>query len=61
MNTYITYYDSRNHYIVPTSQSEVTIMQSHGDQPRQDDESGQVEHTEGLLYVCEILLLCMVH
>ena len=36
-------------------------MQSHGDQPRQDDKSGQVEHIKGLLYVCEILLLCMVH
>ena len=40
-------YHNCNHYIVPTSQSEVTVMQSHDNQPRQDDESSQVEHTNG--------------
>ena len=36
------------HYTVPTSQSEVTVMQSDDNQSRQDDESSQVEHTKGL-------------
>ena len=36
-----------NHYTVPTSQSEVTVMQSDDNQPRQDDESSLVEHTNG--------------
>ena len=46
-----------NHYTVPTSQSEVTVTQSDDNQPRQDDESSQVEHTNGLYtYVCGILL-----
>ena len=35
------------YYIVPTSQSEVTVMQSYDNQPRQDDESDQVTNTEG--------------
>ena len=42
------------HYTVPTSQSEVTVAQSDDNQPRQDDESSQMEHTNGL-YVCGIL------
>ena len=46
-----------NHYTVPTSQSEVTVMQSDDNQPRQDDESSEEEHTNGL-YVCGIL--CVV-
>ena len=41
-------YHSCNHYTVPTSQSEVTAMQSHGNQPRQDDESSQVKENNGL-------------
>ena len=36
------------HYTVPTSQSEVTVMQSDDNQSRQDNESSQVEHTDGL-------------
>ena len=35
-------------YTVPTSQSEITVMQSDDNQSRQDDESSQVEHTNGL-------------
>ena len=52
-----------NHYTVPTSQSEVTVMQSDDNQPRQDDERSQVEHTNGLyISACvEYLLLCMIH
>ena len=52
-----------NHYIVPTSQSEVTVVQSDGNQPREDDESSQVECTNSL-YICtcvEYLLLYMIH
>ena len=41
-------YHNCNHYTVPTShQSEVTVMQSDGNQPRQDDKSSQVEHANG--------------
>ena len=48
-----------NHYAVPTSQSEVTVMQSDDNQPRQDDESSQVEHTNGLyINTCVEYLLC---
>ena len=39
---------------VPTSQSEVTVMQSDDNQPRQDDESSQVERANGL-YLCIII------
>ena len=39
---------------VPTSQSEVTVIQSDDNQPRQDDESSPVENTKGL-YMCGIL------
>ena len=46
-----------NHYIVPTSQSEVTVMQSDDNQPRQDDASSQRKHANGL-YECGIL--CVV-
>ena len=35
------------YYTVPTSQSEVTVMQSDDDQPRRDDECDQVTNTEG--------------
>ena len=41
------------HSTVPTSQSEVTVMRSDDNQPRQDDESSQVEHTNGV-YMCDI-------
>ena len=34
--------------VVPTSQSEVTVVQSDDNQPRQHDKSSQVEHTNGL-------------
>ena len=34
--------------IVPTSQSEVAVMQSHDNQPRQDDERSQVEVNNGI-------------
>ena len=50
-------YHNCNHCTVPTSQSEITVMQSDDNQPRQDDESSQVEHTNGS-YVCGIL--CVV-
>ena len=40
--------------VVPTSQSEVTVMQSDDNQPRQDDESSQVECANGL-YLCVII------
>ena len=40
--------------VVPTSQSEVTVMQSDDNQPKQDDESSQVEHTNGL-YMYRVL------
>ena len=36
-----------------TSQSEVTVIQD-DNQPRQDDETSQVEHTNGL-YMCGVL------
>ena len=38
-------------------------MQSDDNQPRQDDESDQVEHTNGLyIDICmEFLLLCVVY
>ena len=36
------------HYIVQTSQSEVTVMQSDDNQSRKDDENCQVECTNGL-------------
>ena len=39
---------------VPTSQSEVTVMQSDNNQPRLDDESSQVERANGL-YLCVII------
>ena len=38
--------------VVPTSQSEVTVIQSDDNQPRQHDESSQVEHRNGFLHVC---------
>ena len=43
-------YHNCNNYTVPTSQSEVTVIQSDDNQPRQghDDESSPVEHTNGL-------------
>ena len=34
--------------VVLKSQSKVTVMQSDDNQPRQDDENSQVEHTNGL-------------
>ena len=49
-------YHNCNHYTVPTSQAEVTVMQSHDNQPRQDDKSSQVEHTNGL-YMCGIFVV----
>ena len=33
---------------VPTSQSKVAVMQSHDNQPRQDDERSQVEINNGM-------------
>ena len=55
------FYDNCNHYTVPTtSQSEVTAMQSDDNQPRQDGESSQVEHTNGVcisIYVCGIFII----
>ena len=47
-------YNNCNHCTVPTSQSEVTVIQSDDNQPRQDDESSPVENTKGL-YMCGIL------
>ena len=41
-------YDNCIHYTVPTSQSEVTVIQSDDNQSRKDDESSQVKHTNGL-------------
>ena len=39
-------YHNCNHYTAPTSQSEVTVMQSEYNQPRQDDESDQETNNE---------------
>ena len=39
-------YHNCNHYTVPTSQSEITVMQSEDNQPRQDDESDQETNNE---------------
>ena len=50
-------YHNCNHYAVPTSQSEITVMQSDDNQPRQDDKTSQVTNNEGL-YMCGIL--CVV-
>ena len=53
-------YHNCNHYTVPSSQSVVTVMQLDDNQPRQDDESSQVEHTNGLYissYTCGILVI----
>ena len=43
------HYCNNYNYIatVLTSQSEVLVMQSDSNQARQDDESSQVEHTNG--------------
>ena len=49
-----------NHYTVPTSQSEVTVKQSHDNQPRQDDEGHQVEHTNGL-HLCGLFIIVYVY
>ena len=39
--------------IVPTRQSEVTVMQSHDNQPSQDDERSQVDDNNGMyIYKC---------
>ena len=46
------------HYKVPTGQSEVTVTQSDDSQSRQDDESSQVEHTNGL-YLCKVVKVFM--
>ena len=58
-------YHNCNHYTVPTSPSEVTVMQSDDNQPRQDDESSQVEHTNGLyISTCVLVVyycICMGH
>ena len=43
-------YHNYNHYTVPTSQSEVTVMQLDNN-PSTQDESCQVEHTNGMLKV----------
>ena len=40
--------DNCIHYTVPTSQSEITVMQSDDYQFRQGDESSQVKHNIGL-------------
>ena len=49
-----------NHYTVPTSQSEVTVTQSHDNQPRQVDKGGQVEHTNGL-HLCGFFIIVYVY
>ena len=62
-------YHNCNHYTVPTSQSEGTVMQSDDNQPRQDhdDESSPVEHTNGLyisIATCmcnSIIVFCIGH
>ena len=51
---YYLYHNFQSLAAVPTSQSEVTVMQSYDNRPRQDDESSQVEHTNGL-YLCVII------
>ena len=48
VNNIIITYVNCIHYTVPASQSEVTVMQSDDNQSRQDDESSQVKHTNGL-------------
>ena len=55
-------YHNCNHHTVPTSQSEVTVVQSDDNHPRQDDESDQVTNTEGL-YMCGHCVWCdtLVH
>ena len=47
-------YHNCNHHTVPTSQSDVTVVQSDDNHPRQDDESDRVTNTEGL-YMCRIV------
>ena len=46
------------HYTVLTCQSEVTVLQSDDGQSRQDDESSQAEHTNGL-YLCKVVKVLM--
>ena len=36
---------------VPTTQSEITVIQSDDNQPRQDVESSQLEHIDGLYII----------
>ena len=47
---------------VPTSQSEVTVMRSHDNQPKQDDERSQVEINNGMcVHMCcySCVTLCL--
>ena len=47
---------------VPTSQSEVTVTQSHDNQPRQDDQRSQVDDDNGMCVLCtQVLLDLCVH
>ena len=46
------------HYTVPTSHSEVTVVQSDDNQPRQDYESSQIEHTGLCICTCMEYLFC---
>ena len=50
-----------NYYIVPTSQSEVTVVQSDGNQSRHHDESSQVEHTNGLYISTCVYVIFVVY
>ena len=69
---YTVYIHSHTYYVtVPTSQSEVAVMQSHDYQPRQDDEKSPVEISNGMciciqvqvkfIYACTIKLTAVVH
>ena len=51
-------YNSYIHYTVPTSQSEVTVMQS-DDDPSRQGESCQVKHNNGMQLHAKSTYACM--
>ena len=59
MEDMIMQYHNSYHHTVTKSQSEVAVMQSDNNQPRQHDESGLVEHNNGLCiskHICGIFI-----
>ena len=50
------------HYVASTSQPKVAVKQSDDNQPRQDNESDQMEHTKGLyISICVCLHICVLY